>query len=96
VLIAVVLLHAILPIAGLLSGRVKRSPTLLAVLAAGVLAGHALDLVWRVAPGLSDGGLVLLASGAAAFLGIGGLWLAGFVWLITENPIPARWSWIRG
>jgi hypothetical protein len=96
VLIAVVLLHAILPIAGLLSGRVKRSPTLLAILAAVVLAGHALDVVWRVAPGLSDAGLVLLASGAAAFMGIGGIWLAGFVWLVTENSIRARWSWIRG
>jgi hypothetical protein len=96
VLIAVVLLHAILPIAGLLSGRVKRSPPLLAVLAAGVLAGHALDVVWRVAPGLSGAGLVVLASAAAAFLGVGGIWLAGFVWLATENSIPARWSWIHG
>jgi hypothetical protein len=29
-------------------------------------------------------------------MGIGGIWLAGFVWLVTENSIRARWSWIRG
>ena len=71
VLGAVVLLHAAVPIAALLSRRLKRSPAALAIIAASVLAGHVLDVVWRTAPSFADAGMVVIAA-ACAVAGLGG------------------------
>lgn len=90
VLLLLVLFHFIVPVGALLSRRLKRSRPLLAALAALLVAGHFLDVIWRIAPPLittlADTGI-----GLAAFVAVGGIWVAGAVWLRAGRPaIPLR------
>jgi hypothetical protein len=84
VLIAVVVLHAILPIACLLKRRLKRSPRALARLAGAVLFGHFLDVVWRILPAFPAPGAAA-AMMLAALAGLGGLWVAVVAWRIQAE-----------
>jgi hypothetical protein len=89
-LIALLILHFAIPFAALLSRRVKRSPAALAVVAAIVLGGHLVDVIWRLAPPMVSG----LAGGTiavASFAAIGGVWVAGVAWELGGRPSAARW-----
>jgi hypothetical protein len=77
VLLAIIALHAVLPVCASLRRPLKRSPRGLAAIAACVLVGHFLDVVWRVAPAFGAPDIIGLVLIAAATAGIGGLGLAG-------------------
>lgn len=83
---ALALGHFVLPFFYLLSSDVKRHRLPLAIAAVWLLAAHYLDLYWLVMPavhGAGDvpGGFHPAWTDAAAFAGVGGLFLAAFAWL---------------
>ncbi len=93
-----VIFHFFVPFLLLLSGRTKRVPTLLMLTVSIEMAACLVDVAWNIIPmfhsmhaGLAaqfEGGIFYLA----AFLGIGGLWLVGFVSALQRGalvPTPA-------
>jgi hypothetical protein len=78
--------------AGLLSRDLKRSHAGLVWLAGIVLAGHFADVVWRIRPPLFAGGRLELWHDAAAWIGVGGLWLALFLFLLRRPDKIVWWK----
>jgi hypothetical protein len=76
--------------AGSLSRPLKRSHDGLVWLAGVTLAGHFADVFWRIRPPLFSGGLLGLWRDAAAWIGVGGLWLVLFLFLLRR---PDRITW---
>ena len=94
--LSLVLFHFALPFTLLLSADVKRSRKPLAAVAGLVLAMRFIDLFWMIVPAHDDphhAGLlphwpeVLLS--AATLVGLGGLWLALFLWQLGKRPLLA-------
>jgi len=75
---------------GLLRRSLKRSHAGLVWLAAITLAAHFVDVFWRIRPPLFGGGPLALWRDAAAWIGVGGLWLALFLFLLRR---PDRITW---
>ena len=80
-----------IPFLMLLMRRIKRDPRLMLWLCIGLLVTRALDLFWITAPsGDSENTrlpvLVALLT-IAAIVGIGGLWVAAFLWLLAGHPL---------
>jgi len=73
---ALVALHFALPLAILLSRVAKRSPALLAALAATLVVAHLADVYWLVMPAFRRDGFALAWSDAAALAGVGAVWAA--------------------
>jgi hypothetical protein len=91
VAIALVLFHFALPFAILLSRDLKRDARRLAALAFLVLCMRLVDLYWMVAPAFSPGRLMLHWMDIAALIGVGGVWLAVFLWQLQGRPLlPLR------
>lgn len=67
--------HAV-AVTAFLSRSLKRSRNAVAILAATVLVGHALDVVWRVRPAFADTSLRYAWIDVVAFAALGGLLLA--------------------
>jgi hypothetical protein len=67
----------LIPFAGLLSRHVKRNPLGRMFFAAWILVFHALDMIWLVMPEM--GGFHVGLTELAAFIGLGGLFVAVFV-----------------
>lgn len=77
----------------LLSSKAKRTPKLLGMVAAWILFVRIIDIFWMVKPMfLSHFHLHIPFTpwDVAAFFGIGGLWLTGFVWALRAHPILPR------
>jgi hypothetical protein len=88
-LAAVMLLQSLLPLALLLSRRIRQSAALRWI-AAGILIGNACEAFWRVRPAQHPAGLQLVPADAAAMAGIGGLWLALFLRQLRRVPETAH------
>jgi hypothetical protein len=73
-----VVLHFAIPFACLLSRDLKRSPRALSLVAGLVLAMHAVDLWWLIAPALGPASLVRAGCGALALVTVGSLWMFAF------------------
>jgi hypothetical protein len=70
---------------------VKRNGTTLAVGGAWLLAMHYLDLYWQVMPTLHPEGLRVSALDVAAFVAIGGCFVAAGGWLMRRQAlVPLR------
>jgi hypothetical protein len=55
-----------------------------------VLVGRLVDVYWLVGPPLYPQGVFTLHwLDAATLIGIGGLWLAVFLWLLLRQPTPS-------
>jgi hypothetical protein len=78
--------------AGLLNRDLKRSHAGLVWLAGITLAGHFADVFWRVRPPLFAGGPLVLWHDAAAWIGVGGLWLALFLFLLRRPDRITLWT----
>jgi hypothetical protein len=70
--IALIVLHFVIPFFVLLSRQLKRRPALLSVMAAYLLAVHALDLYWVIMPALESGSAAPHWTVFTSFAGIGG------------------------
>jgi hypothetical protein len=87
--IAVILLifHFALPFLILLSRAVKRKARTLGIVAAALFVIRLLDLFWTVVPVDGKGTLRASWMDAAAPVGMGGIWLALFVWQLKNRPL---------
>ena len=85
-----VVFHFVMPFLLLLFRRVKRSTRGIQRLAAALLAVHVVFLAWLVLPTFDDLSVLAFGIGLAAFLGLGGLWLAAYAWLLAGRPLLPR------
>jgi hypothetical protein len=88
--VALAALNLILPFAALLSRRVKRTPGWLLSVATIVLLGQALFVYWQVIPSFGLHYVEFFWLDLATWVGIGGVWLVLFSWLLgRQSPTPA-------
>lgn len=85
--VGIIVFHFALPFGLLLSREVKRIGRTIAAVALVVLFMRAVDLAWMVLPAFFPGRLSIHWLDAAAWVGIGGLWFAAFVWQLSERPL---------
>ena len=83
----VLLLHFGLPFVVLLSRTSKRRAQVLGRLAAGLLVMHLLELFWLVLPAFSPSSLVIHWLDVGLPIGMGGLWMAVFVWQLQRRAL---------
>jgi hypothetical protein len=91
---ALVVLHFALPFLLLLPESANRNRRLLALVAGLVVAMRLVDVFWLVRPVFSQSGHSPVTAhfqvhwlDFAAAIGIGGLWLAVFLWQLEERPL---------
>jgi len=89
--LALVGLQFILPFVLLLSRDIKQNPRSLFRVAVLILAMRLVDLFWEVVPNFAPEGLpghaIEILGTAVALAGIGGVWLASFVWHLQKMPL---------
>jgi hypothetical protein len=90
VAIVLMLFHFALPFFLLLARRAKSSAQMLGSIAAGILLARLLDMYWLIEPEFHHGVLSISWLHLAALAGIGGLWLAAFLWLAQQRPFLPR------
>lgn len=84
-------LHFALPFGVLLSRRLKRTGTKLALVALWLLVMRFVDLYWLVGPAFSPASAVPHLLDFTAVIGIGGIWLWFFIGRLVANPVlPLR------
>ena len=83
----VLLLHFGLPFVVLLSRTSKRRAQVLGRLAAGLLVMHLLELFWLVLPAFSPSSLAIHWLDVGLPIGMGGLWMAVFVWQLQRRAL---------
>lgn len=86
VALVLALFHFTLPFFLLLSRRIKTSTRLLTLVAGGIIIARLIDLFWIVGPEFYESVLSFSWTHLAAVVGIGGVWLALFAWLIQRRP----------
>jgi hypothetical protein len=83
--------HFAVPFFYLMGRSVKRNGTTLAIGGAWVLAMHYVDIYWQVMPTLHTHGFSPSVLDVAAFLAIGGCFVATASWLMRRQPlVPVR------
>lgn len=87
VAIALPLFHFFLPFFVLLSRRLKRNPRRLFVVAALLLFMRLVGDYWMIMPAFSPGTFTLHWIDIAAVVGVGGVWLAAFLWNLQGRPL---------
>ena len=84
---AIALFHFFLPFFLLLFRGVKKRVALLTILAALLFFMHIVDTYWLVMPSLHESGVALNWLDFAAPMGVGGLWIANFIWRLKAAPL---------
>ena len=88
---ALIALQFALPFVLLLSRSIKRNPAVLGFVAAGVAIMHLIELFWFVAPTFHPDGFSLHWTTVLAPIGIGGVWLCGFLTSLKgRSLLPTR------
>ncbi|MEW6733374.1 MAG: hypothetical protein AB1489_18750 [Acidobacteriota bacterium] len=85
--LTVVVLHFALPFFLLLPKDVKRNARRLAAVAGLVVFMRMIDLFWMVAPEFNQQGFHLHWLDLAIPIGLGGIWLAAFIWRLRTRPL---------
>ena len=89
--ILLVLFHFAFPFALLLSRSLKRTGPVIVKIAVFILVMRFVDLFWQVTPGVTKTGFRITWMDLVAPLGIGGLWLAMFLFQLRKWPLlPLR------
>jgi hypothetical protein len=81
------LFHFGVPFFILLMRFVKKNPRLLYLVAAWLFVVRIVDLYWIVVPGLRQRGYAFEWSDIVAPIGIGGIWIAAFIWQFRKRPL---------
>lgn len=90
---AAVIVHFPIPFLLLLFRRVKSNPVALRNICLMLLLVVSADALWWVAPALSHAGApkFYLLLDLAAWVGVGGIWVGAFLWLLQKHPLlPTR------
>ncbi len=90
VAIAIVILHFAVPFVLLLSPQIKRNARSLGAVALLIVFMHVVDAFWLVVPALRQNGFALTWTDFAAPIGIGGLWIAAFLWQLKQSSLLPR------
>lgn len=88
----IIFLHFMLPFLILLSARAKTNPKMIGGVAVGLLVMRLMEMLWAVAPSLHRTGPQLNWLDAAAFLGVGGVWVAVFLVHLRRRPVPPSYA----
>jgi hypothetical protein len=86
VALAIALLSFALPFILLMFPEMKRNPRRLALIALLLVVMRLIDLFWLVAPAF-DTGLHIHWLDIAASVGVGGLWVAFYLWNLQRRPL---------
>lgn len=87
--ILLVVFHFALPFLLLLSRSLKRNPKVLIIVALGILVMRLVDLFWLVAPEFHPNGLSVHYLDILLPVGLGGIWVALFLWQLKKRPLLA-------
>jgi hypothetical protein len=88
ILVAILaIFHFFVPFFILLFRAITRRPTPLAIVAAMLFLSHIVSVYWMVMPALHNTGLRISWLDFAAFLGVGGVWVAAFLSNLRSAPI---------
>lgn len=91
ILIVVVLFHCFFPFVFLLSRSLKRQAGSLAFVACLILAAHMMHWLWVTLPSFQAGGCAVHWSSGLPPIGIGGVWVASFLFILMRRPLlPVR------
>lgn len=82
-----IFLHFFFPFFLLLSSRTKRTPAMLGGVALFIVLVRFVDIIWNVVPSFQREGAAFLWSDVAAFVGIGGLWVAVLMWRLRTTVL---------
>ncbi|MDQ2998213.1 MAG: hypothetical protein M3R61_14345, partial [Chloroflexota bacterium] len=85
--LALVIFQFIAPFLILLARGNKRNPILLSRVAIFVLLMRLVDMFWMLMPEVRREGLAFHWLDFAAPIGIGGIWIATFIWMLKRQPI---------
>jgi hypothetical protein len=85
--LALVFLHFAFPFALLLSRDIKRNFNLLRNIAVLIIVMRFVDLYWMVAPDFHPGQFTVSWMDFTLPIGLGGIWLAGFLWQLERRPL---------
>lgn len=85
--LSLIFLHFALPFALLLSRDIKRDFKLLRAVAVLVIVMRFVDLYWMVAPDFLKGRFSVSWMDFAVPIGLGGIWLATFLWQLEQRPL---------
>ncbi len=87
---ALAIFYFAVPFMVLLSRGNKRQPRRLALIAGGVLAARLLSVFFLIGPAFYRRGLGAHWLDVAALVGLGGVWVALFVWRLSSRPLLAQ------
>jgi hypothetical protein len=90
--LSLVVFSFVVPFLVLLSRAARRTGRRLAVVAGLVLFMRAVDAAWLIGPAFHASVLGLSWLDLALVAGLGGLWVAGFVWQLRRAPLLPRWD----
>ena len=84
---ALVLVHFLLPFLLLLPASANRNPRILGGVAALVLFMRLVDVFWLTQPAFAGGKFRLHWMDLLAPIGVGGIWIAAFLWQLGKRPL---------
>ncbi|MFH2008046.1 MAG: hypothetical protein ABI333_15800 [bacterium] len=79
--------HFVVPFLFLLPRTIKRHPTFLLLGACWMLLMHLCDTFWLIMPNLHKAGIQVSVLDLTTLLGVGGIFLAGFFWLLRRQAL---------
>ena len=85
----IAIFHFCVPFFILLQTRIKRNPRGLRFLALWLILMRALDVFWIVEPAFRQRKLEIFPTDLLALIGLGGIWLAFFIWNLKSRPLLA-------
>ena len=91
-----IVFHFFLPFFLLLMRNIKDRPSTIAVVTVIILAMRFIDIYWLVGPAHYGEHFFISWITPFAFIGIGGLWLAAFIWQLKgQTIIPIHETWVE-
>ena len=91
-----IIFHFFLPFTMLLMRRIKDRPQTIAVVTIILLVMRFIDVYWLVGPAHHPDHFYISWMTFAALIGIGGLWLAAFIWQLKgQTIIPIHETWVE-